>query len=224
MSLRLVLVLAPLLVSSCRSESTAPLEPPSPPNNTRKVQITFDQSGNPVMAGASGTAAALSPTAQVAPPDTKGGLKCDTPPEWKSVPPSSAMRMAQYLVPRAAGDTEDGEVAVFYFGPSGAGGVDETFQRWTAAFDAQSSSRAKRSTRKASGKDVEQIEVSGTFDTGKTMTGGTGADAGARKESALLGAILQTADGPYYFKLTGPTKTLTGARKAFDALLDSCTN
>jgi hypothetical protein len=223
MTYRLAPVLALLLLGACRSESGAPQELPPPPNGTKKVQVTFDQNGNPVMPGLPAVASAAAPSQpQVAPPDVKGGLKCDAPTDWKSVQPSSAMRMAQYQVPRVGGDTEDGELALFYFGNSGAGGIDETFKRWTAAFDAESSGKAKRTTRKASGQDVEEIEVAGTFDTGKTMSGTMGTDSGARKESALLGAILQTTDGPYYFKLTGPTKTVTGARKAFDKMLDSC--
>jgi hypothetical protein len=218
------LLLLAALALSCRSESGGNFEPPPPPNGTKKVKVTFDGNGNPVSAnGAQMRTAANAPSSpSVAPPDVKGALNCETPPDWKRGAPSSAMRMAQYVVPRAAPDSEDGELALFYFGPSGAGGVDDTFQRWMAAFDADAIGKAKRSARKVGTYDLQELEVSGLFDTGKTMNAAAGADGGTRRESALLGAILQTAEGVYYFKLSGPIKTVTGSRSAFDKMLDSC--
>jgi hypothetical protein len=227
MTLRLlspvVTVLLASLLLSCKSDSSGTPEPMPPPGGSRKVKVTFDSRGNPVRADGSQVPAmpGAPPTAQVAPPDEKGAVQCKAPADWKSSEPTSPMRQAQYAVPRAQGDGEDGELAVFYFGPTGAGGVAETFERWMAAFDAESTAKAKRSFRKLSTGELQMIEVAGTFDTGKTMTGAAD-DAGARKEAALLGAILQTSEGPYYFKLTGPPKTVAAARPGFDKMLDSC--
>src|SRR5262245_1757912 len=39
------------------------------------------------------------------------------PEGWEQEPPSSNMRIAQARIPRSAGDGEDGELGVFYFGP-----------------------------------------------------------------------------------------------------------
>src|SRR4051812_40603218 len=46
------------------------------------------------------------------------------PPAFKRVPPSNPMRKASFIVPRAPGDAEDGELTVFYFGPGQGGSVD----------------------------------------------------------------------------------------------------
>jgi hypothetical protein len=37
----------------------------------------------------------------------------------------------------------------------------------------------------------------------------------------LLGAIVETPRGPWFFKMTGARATVEAARPAFDALLDS---
>ena len=37
----------------------------------------------------------------------------------------------------------------------------------------------------------------------------------------LLGAVIDAGERQYFFKLTGPEKTVTAARKDFDALVSS---
>lgn len=228
------LLIAALVAASCKSGESSPQEPPAPPNNSKKVKVTFDPAGNPVVEGSAvarpnprmpGQHGAMpgQPGAMPPPPESRGALVCDAPPEWKRTAPASAMRLSQFIVPRAKGDTEDGELAVFYFGNSGAGGIDETFERWASAFDDVARSKATQTTRKAAGMDARFFEVVGTFDASKTMAPMMGADAGGPpKEMALLGAILAAPDGPYYFKLSGPKATIAAARPAFDKMLDAC--
>lgn len=220
-------LLAGLCTASCQSGDASRQEPPAPPNNTRKVKVTFDPAGNPVVEGS----AVARPTppmpgqpgAMPPPPEARGALSCDPPGDWKRTAPSSAMRLSQFIVPRAKGDSEDGELAVFYFGNKGAGGVDETFQRWAGAFDDAARAKAKQTTRKAAGMDARFFEVVGTFDSSKTMAPIMGVDAGGPpKEMALVGAILSAPDGPYYFKLSGPKATIAAARPGFDKMLDAC--
>ena len=57
------------------------------------------------------------------------GLTYTTPAGWKPVTTASAMRVAQFALPRAAGDAQDGELVVYYFGGSG-GTVDANIERW----------------------------------------------------------------------------------------------
>src|SRR5687768_2151092 len=76
----------------------------------------------------------LSPSTKAAPsptPAPAGSVQQDPvqitwvdPPAFKRVPPSNPMRKASYVVPRAAGDAEDGELTVFYFGPGQGGSID----------------------------------------------------------------------------------------------------
>ena len=54
------------------------------------------------------------------------------------------------------------------------------------------------------------------------VVGGMGAGpSGPRDNWALLGGIVETPQGPWFFKMTGPGATVTAARGAFEALIDS---
>jgi hypothetical protein len=140
------------------------------------------------------------------------------PPAFKRVPPSNPMRKASYLVPRASGDAEDGELAVFYFGPGQGGGIDANVDRWVKQFVDAKPSDVKRADREANGLRQHTVELeSGTFSSGMAMGG-----SGKPKPSyGLLGGIVEAPSGAYFFKLTGPSATVKQARAQFYQLLDS---
>ncbi len=140
------------------------------------------------------------------------------PPGLVRVPPKNAMRKASYEVPKAAGDTENGELAVFYFGPGQGGGIEQNIERWVKQFSGVQPSDVKRADRQANGLREHTVEIAnGTFDGGMP---GMGA-AGPKKDYALQGAIVEAPSGAYFFKMTGPAKTIAAARGAFIQLLDS---
>lgn len=139
------------------------------------------------------------------------------PPEFKRVPPSNPMRKAAFVVPRAAGDSEDGEITVFYFGAGQGGSIDANVDRWVKQFDGIKPGDVRRADREANGLRQHTVELdSGTFSSG--MPGG------AQKPKAgfgLVGGIVETPSGPYFFKMTGPSKTVKEAKPHFYKLLDS---
>ncbi len=47
------------------------------------------------------------------------GLTFTAPQGWRATQPESSMRVAQSMLPRAAGDTEDGQLVLYYFGDEG---------------------------------------------------------------------------------------------------------
>lgn len=152
----------------------------------------------------------------VAPPEPSADehpLRWTDPPGWRSVRPASSMRRAQYAVPGAGGD---GELAVFFFGVGQGGDIDENIRRWHGQFE-RTDAPPTRETRT-----VGTMRVTITAATGRFNAGGmTAAPAGPRDDYALLGAIVETPQGPWFFKLTGPRATITAARPAFDALVAS---
>jgi hypothetical protein len=139
------------------------------------------------------------------------------PPSFKRVPPSNPMRKASYVVPRAGGDSEDGELTVFYFGPGQGGSIDANVDRWVKQFTDVKPGAERRADREANGLRQHTVELdSGTFSSG--MPGG------ATKPKAgygLVGGIVETPSGAYFFKLTGPAKTVQQAKPEFYKLLDS---
>jgi hypothetical protein len=62
-----------------------------------------------------------------------GTLTFTKPPAWTDRAPASQMRVAEFVVPKAPGDPEDGELIVHYFGGTG-GSVEANLARWTSQF------------------------------------------------------------------------------------------
>jgi hypothetical protein len=140
------------------------------------------------------------------------------PPGLRRVPPKNAMRKASYEVPHAGTDKEDGELAVFYFGPGQGGGIEQNVDRWVKQFSGIEPGDVKRADREANGLREHTVEIlSGTFESGMPGMG----PAGPKKNYALVGAIVEAPSGAYFFKMTGPAHTVAAARAAFMQLLDS---
>lgn len=141
------------------------------------------------------------------------------PPTFKRVPPPNPMRKASYVVPRAPGDGEDGELSVFYFGAGQGGGTDANVERWVKQFGDVSPNDVRRADREANGLRQHTVELdSGTFSPGMGAMGGGGKP---KPNYGLLGGIVEAPSGAYFFKLTGPSKTVAQAKGDFYKLLDS---
>jgi hypothetical protein len=149
------------------------------------------------------------------------GLTYTAPSGWKPVATSSSMRVAQFAVPRAAGDAQDAELVVYYFG--GAGGtIEANIERWVGQMQQPdgkpSSAVAKRQSRTINGLRVTLVDVPGTYVA--EMTPGSP----QRHNSPnfhLRAAVIETTNGPYFIKLTGPAKTIAASEKSFEAFLTS---
>jgi hypothetical protein len=140
-----------------------------------------------------------------------GEVAYDAPRSW-TVTKARPMIKAAYGVPKADGDTEDGELTVSQVG----GSVDQNLQRWAQQLDKQPGD-VKRSERTVNGLKITIVEIHGTYG-GMAMPG---ASAPAKKPGfALLGAIADTSP-PTFFKLVGPDKTVAAAHGDFDALVGS---
>jgi hypothetical protein len=148
-----------------------------------------------------------------APAGARSTLEWKAPARWQLVPNASTMRIATYRVPRAPGDAADAELSVTQAG----GSAEANAQRWIGQFDQTGQKPPRHTTRKVGSLDVLVVEVQGTF------SGGMGGDGQAQPGWALLGAIVSTPGLPYFFKLTGPAKTVLAARGEFDAMLATLT-
>ncbi len=171
----------------------------------------------------SATAAAstsATPGSPAASSETKPGavmhdLAWTEPPGWQKVNSSSSMRKATYKVPATGKDSDEGEMAVFYFRGEG-GSTEANIQRWITQFPDAKPSDVKRTQRTVAGMNQTIVEVEGTYASG--MPGaGTSPKTGYR----LIGVVVETPNGPYFFKLTGPKNTVEGARGTFLTMLDS---
>ena len=150
-----------------------------------------------------------------------GSLTFTPPAGWQSSNPSSSMRVAEFTLPRAAGDADDAQLVLYYFGGSG-GSVDANIQRWIGQMQQPdgkaSSSAATRETRKVNGLTVTLVDVRGTYVA--EMAPGSGAHHN-QTHYRLRAGVVETANGPYFIKLTGPEKTIAKWDAAFDQFVGS---
>ena len=126
------------------------------------------------------------------------------------------MRAATYRVPAVAGDKEDGECAVFYFGPGQGGGVDDNIQRWVGQFQTEAKPQIKKQT--INGLAVTTIDLSGTY---MASAGPMAPSKVSKPGYRLLGAIAEAPQGGVFFKFTGPVKTVAANQATFQKLVQS---
>jgi hypothetical protein len=139
------------------------------------------------------------------------------PPKWVRRDGNSPMRKASYTITAQEGDPEDAEAGVYYFGPTSGGSVEANIQRWTSQFPDVPASQAKRTERQANGMKQTIVEIGGTYDS----SGMTIREPVKKPNFRMIAAVVETPAGSYFFKLTGPQKTVEAARSAFLAMLDT---
>lgn len=146
-----------------------------------------------------------------------GTLTFAKPQTWTERPAASALRVAEFLVPRAAGDAEDGELIVFYFGGTG-GSVEANIQRWIGQF--QSTKEPVKESSTINGLKVTTVDVSGTY-TAEVRPGAS--QRHNKPDFRMRASVVETPKGPYFIKLTGPAATVHQAGSTFDRFLNSLT-
>ena len=235
------LLIALLFAASCKKTPPAGELPPAKDWQTEKpAQATppppnphagMDMSANPhagVDMGSGNPHAGAMPSKT--PPKTPDKLPDGTlalgpfsvaaPATWTVVPTTSSMRAAQFQLPAKPG--AEAELVVTYFGPNGAGSVDDNVTRWVGQFqqpDGKASrDAAKIEKTKFGGQDATFVAASGRYVT-QGMPGGSGPVD--KQDQALLAAIVDSPSGPYYFKLVGAKATLDANAAAFRAMLGS---
>ena len=149
------------------------------------------------------------------------GLTFTTPDGWKQAPSGSSMRVAEFTLPRAAGDPDDAQLVVYYFGGSG-GSVDANMQRWIGQMaqpdGKPSSAVAKKESRKVNGLTVSLVDVSGTYTADMSPGASTHHD---NAHYRMRAGVVETGKGPYFIKLVGPEKTIAKWERAFDQFVGS---
>ncbi len=150
-----------------------------------------------------------------------GGVSFAVPKTWKSSKPSSSMRLAQFKVAPVKGEEDAAELILFKFA-GGGGSVKANLDRWQQQFQDKDGSPPKLTTdtRKGKNTDVTFAETSGRYVAAVTPGSPDKLD---KPDWRLLGAIVQTPEAGYFFKMVGPDKTMKEAKSAFEAMIKSIT-
>ena len=149
-------------------------------------------------------------------------LKFDPPQGWVSKTPSSSMRVADFTLPKAEGDTEDATLTVFFFGATQGGNIQANVDRWIGQMSQPdgrpSKDVAKTSTMTAHDLKITIVDVTGTY-VAETTPGS--ADHFNKPGFRQCAAVVETPGGPYFVKLTGPEKTVAKWHDSFTSFLKS---
>jgi hypothetical protein len=135
-------------------------------------------------------------------------LKYDVPEGWTSKPPSSKMRLAEFVLPRAEGDAEDATLVVTFFGGQG-GSVQANLDRWLTQMD-QPDGRASREVARTSVLKTHDLVVTimdlpGTFVAEKAP----GSPEHYNQPGFhLRAAVIEGKGGPFFVRLVGPANTV----------------
>lgn len=184
-----------------------------------------------ICAGCSKQSVAVEPNASTTKPAASsaqssqipaGEVHYKAPEGWVVEKPSSEMRLAQYKLPKVAGDNDDGLLVLYYFGPGQGGTPEANIERWVNQVKqpdgSESKDKAKTDTTTVNGLKVTTVDVVGNY------SGGMSTDSAPKDNKAiyrLRGAVIETPRGSYFAKLTGPEKTVSHWDQAFTDYIKS---
>ena len=147
------------------------------------------------------------------------GLTFTAPAAWHTRPAASTMRVAEFVVPKAAGDPEDAEVVVYFFGVT-VGSVNSNVDRWIGQMQqpdgSASKDKARREAQTINGLKVTMVDLAGTY-VAEVRPGAT--ERYNKPNFRLRAAVIETPRGAYYIKMTGPAKTMAAADADFKKFL-----
>ena len=152
----------------------------------------------------------------------QSSLKFTVPAGWVEEERTSSMRVAQYKLPKADGDTEDASLVLYYFGQGQGGSTAANIERWVSqmkqADGSSSKEKAKEEQTDANGLKIATIDISGTYVAETAPGSGTFHNKPGYR---LRAAVVETPRGSYFVKLVGPEKTVTQWNDSFLSYLRS---
>lgn len=141
-----------------------------------------------------------------------GPVEYVVPKTWKRQAPSNSMRAAQFGIPLAEGDSGKVEMTVFYFGPDQGGSVDDNIKRWLGQFKPLDGKEKVESIKVGELK-ITLFDAKGTYDFKPFPAAPKGE---LMKDWRMLASVVETPnDGPYFFRMVGPAKTIGAQEGAF---------
>lgn len=169
---------------------------------------------------------APTPTSDTTVPENKGtvvgidGLQSRTPANWKEEQPGNKLRAYHFRVPKTKDDPADAEMVIFFFGPGGGGGAEENIKRWKAMFlppvGKKFDDGSKVEKYKVGKVNVTSLDVQGTY-LFKERPFDPNAKVEKKFAYRMLGVVFESENGPYFFRLLGPAKTVESNKQGFDA-------
>lgn len=207
-----ILVLS-LLVGGCQQRESEPVAMPDDEFH-RMPADEFHGMSHPRLADA----LAQAPSAKDEILDDKGGdleleaIRLTAPAGWGRKAASSAFVAAEYMLPRAEGDDNDGRLTISTAG----GSVDANIDRWRGQFGGEPTKETEEKLN-VEGLEVTVVDFSGDFADQRGMMGPTV----NRKDYRMLAAIIPVDEQLHFIKAYGPQKTMEQHAAAFTEFVRS---
>ncbi len=145
---------------------------------------------------------------------TVGEFLFERPDAWLWIETTSPMRKAELHVPSGDGASR-AEITFFHFGPGQGGSVDANIARWISQFQEPVETIQPQIEKGLMGKvPVTFVKAKGTF-----LSGMPGQPTTPMKDYALHGAIIESAQGDVYVKMTGPLAIVEASGTIFDQFI-----
>jgi len=142
-----------------------------------------------------------------------GNLIARVPDTWKAVKPSSSMRLMEFKV---GANNTDASMAVF---KNIGGTIDDNLERWAGQFGYELIDQDVKITNEMiNGIDFHIISILGTYTNTMAFSA---RNSETKNNYRLLGAIANTTDGLYYFKMTGPNAIINNEIEEFSYFIQS---
>lgn len=143
-----------------------------------------------------------------------GSLAYQIPQGWVAKPPRP-MTKEIYSLPRAEGDPEDGDLAVSFYPGMKNVPLEQHVARYAGQFqqpDGRPTSEVLKTTElEETAHPTTLIDVSGRYNAGSMF----GPKQPPKDDFRMMTAIVNTPEGPWFFKLVGPAKTVARHEEAF---------
>ena len=138
------------------------------------------------------------------------------PSGWEWIETASGMRKAQLKVP-SADKKESAEVVFYYFGQGGGGGTQANVDRWLGQFqEPKEQIKSKVEEVTVNNRKVTYVQAEGTY-----LSGMPGGPKTPQPNTMLLGAVLESANGNVFVKMTGPTALTKASIAEFKQMVES---
>jgi hypothetical protein len=120
------------------------------------------------------------------------------------------MRLAEWTLPKAASDTEDGLVTVYFFGANMGGNAQANIDRWIGQFAQPDGSSSKDKSKTSVGLTTAGLRISSVDVTGTYVAEVTPGSAEHFNKPGWrqIAALIETPGGPHFVKVIGPAATL----------------
>ena len=142
-----------------------------------------------------------------------GNLIARVPDTWKVVKPSSSMRLMEFQV---GVNNTDASMAVF---KNIGGTINDNLERWAGQFGYELIDQDVKITNEMiNGIDFHIISILGTYTNTMAFSA---RNSETKNNYRLLGAIANTTDGLYYFKMTGPNAIINNEIEEFSYFIQS---